>query len=214
MKNRKEGFSLIEVLVATSVLLVIIVLVSMVFQQQSGAFQSGVDRVGGQAALRNVAGMLVRDLTLAVDSEYYPNLPKNQFGNSKISFLATSGTFGKDLDGKWEGTPESTSLQLITYEQKGSVVERSVEGITYKFSGGTASWGRKGKKTAEINDGVKYPITFTLRTIDGTTTFPDAVEVNASFQSRLSSSQISGQCAGPNGEWGDKDDIYVGAKKR
>ena len=37
MKGR-QGFSLIEILIATSILLVIVVMVSMVFQQQSAAF--------------------------------------------------------------------------------------------------------------------------------------------------------------------------------
>ena len=64
-----SGFSLVEILVATTILLVIVVLVSMVFQQQSAAFQAGVDRTQGQSALRSVMGMVSRDLSLAVDSE-------------------------------------------------------------------------------------------------------------------------------------------------
>jgi prepilin-type N-terminal cleavage/methylation domain-containing protein len=66
----KKGFSLIEILISTAILLVIVVMVSMVFQQQSAAFQSGTDRVKGQASLRNAMGMIVRDLSLAVTNSY------------------------------------------------------------------------------------------------------------------------------------------------
>ena len=38
--NSKSGFSLIAVLISTAILLVIVVMVSMVFQQQSAAFQT------------------------------------------------------------------------------------------------------------------------------------------------------------------------------
>ena len=49
--DRRRGFSLIEILIATTILLVIVILASMVFQQTTGAYQSGERKVNAQVAL-------------------------------------------------------------------------------------------------------------------------------------------------------------------
>lgn len=118
--GRENGFTLIEIMVATAILLVIVVMCSMVIQQQSGAFQSGRDRVASQAALRTVVGMISRDLSQAVDDD------RNSFGSGSITFYANTGNAG-----------EGKTRQKISYSGSGSVT-RSVDGSSVTIYEGTS----------------------------------------------------------------------------
>lgn len=111
-QSRCGGFTIIEIMVATAILLVIVVMCSMVMQQQSGAFQGGRDKVAAQAALRTVIGMVSRDLSQAVYDK------GNSFSGSGISFYANTGD-ATEGNGK--------TIQKISYAA-GSAVTRSVDG--------------------------------------------------------------------------------------
>lgn len=68
------GFSLIEVMVATAILMVVVLMVGSIFTQASSAWDSGYSHAEGGAALRGVAGALTRDLQTAVDMrDFFPN---------------------------------------------------------------------------------------------------------------------------------------------
>ena len=197
------GFSLIEVLIATTILLVIVVLVSMVFQQQSGAFQSGVDRVKGQTVLRNVVGMVARDLAMAVDSEDYNGLSgdsRNKFNSRSISFL----TFGGEADG------DTLPLQRVTYSLASDGVTREVREV--KFSDG--GWAVGGGSSAQIASGLEN-LNFTA--IGGSDTFPNAVTIHAEVSTDGRTSFVIGRSAGPNGRLDNPmnsgcDDIFAGGR--
>lgn len=201
-----SGFSLVEILVATTILLVIVVLVSMVFQQQSAAFQAGVDRTQGQSALRSVMGMVSRDLSLAVDSEDYLGLPKNKFSSTSLSFLALTGVDGKDNVGAdSEGT---LSLQLIKYSYKNKVVSRKVSNIS--FSKG--EWKASGEEESALNS-KSNPINDLKFIVEGgTSTMPNNIRILASTKANTTASPVSGHSAGPNSLWNDDDDIFVGGR--
>lgn len=201
-----SGFSLVEILVATTILLVIVVLVSMVFQQQSAAFQAGVDRTQGQSALRSVMGMVSRDLSLAVDSEDYLGLPKNKFSSDSLSFLALTGVDGKDNVGAdSEGT---LSLQLIKYSYKNKVVSRKVSNIS--FSKG--EWKASGEEESALNS-KSNPINDLKFIVEGgTSTMPNNIRILASTKANTTASPVSGHSAGPNSAWNDDDDIFVGGR--
>lgn len=202
-----SGFSLVEILVATTILLVIVVLVSMVFQQQSAAFQAGVDRTQGQSALRSVMGMISRDLSLAVDSEDYLDLPKNKFSSTSLSFLALTGVDGKDNVGAdSEGT---LSLQLIKYSYSSKVVSREVSNISFSKGG----WKTSGAKKSALNSKTN-PINDLKFIVDdgGTSTMPNNIRIQASTKANTTASPVSGHSAGPNSLWNDDDDIFVGGR--
>ncbi len=201
-----SGFSLVEILVATTILLVIVVLVSMVFQQQSAAFQAGVDRTQGQSALRSVMGMVSRDLSLAVDSEDYLDLPKNKFSSTSLSFLALTGVDGKDNVGAdSEGT---LSLQLIKYSYSSKVVSREVSNISFSKGG----WKTSGAKKSALNS-KSNPINDLEFIVEGgTLTMPNNIRILASTKANTTASPVSGHSAGPNSLWNDDDDIFVGGR--
>lgn len=202
-----SGFSLVEILVATTILLVIVVLVSMVFQQQSAAFQAGVDRTQGQSALRSVMGMVSRDLSMAVDSEDYPGLPENDFSPESLSFLALTGVDGKNNEG--EDSEGTLSLQLIKYSYSSKVVSREVFNISFSKGG----WKKSGEKKVSALNSKSNPINDLKFIVEGgTSTMPNNIRILASTKANTTASPVSGHSAGPNSAWNDDDDIFVGGR--
>lgn len=211
---KKAGFSLIEILIATSILLVIVMMVSMVFQQQSAAFQSGEDRVKGQAAIRNVVGMMVRDLSLAVDPESITNAPEsNSFGARSIKFFATTGEAGVGVDGNEENsTKDCAVLQYISYSFSGGKVKREVTG--YKLRNDW-KWTKAGTASAYLNNDNNLldksaGISFTT---SDSSKFPSNVTIKAVYAGSSHAGFVRGESAGPDRDFNNqKDNIYVGGK--
>lgn len=206
---KKAGFSLVEILIATSILLVIVMMVSMVFQQQSAAFQSGEDRVKGQAAIRNIVGMMVRDLSLAVDSSCISNAPaRNEFRSNSIKFLAMTGEAGVNMEDRDE--KDGAVLQYVSYSFSGGRVRREVIGYKVDANG----WTKAGNSQSAYlnNDKNKLEsLAFTISPASGTV-FPSNVTVKAVYAGTSHAGFVRGQCAGNDGEWNTRDDIYVGGK--
>lgn len=198
----RAAFSLIEVLISTAILLVIVMMVSLVFQQQAGAIQSGQDRMNGQAALRNVMGMISRDLSLAVDSENYPGVTPNSFSGSGISFLATTGAIVDDSS----GNSAKTALQRIEYNVAGRIVKRRVSDIVL---GSDGKWNVSGGKSANIN-GSESLLEVNFEADGGTSTLPGSVKITAIYKGKGRSSLVSGQSAGEDRQFDTEDDILVG----
>ncbi len=196
------AFSLIEVLIATSILLVIVVLVSMVFQQQSGAFQAGTDRVKGQSAIRNLVAVLSRDLSMAVDAEDYGVSGANNFSGSGISFLANSGD------------SEVSPLQKISYSFSGGAVKRSVS----DGSQGANGWSFTESANGDVvtADSGLSSVSFSAFMANGESVgkgkFPAQVRVKATSKGSGSAAAISGRSLGPDKEADTDDDIFVGGK--
>ena len=199
--------ALIEILISTAILLVIVVMVSMVFQQQSAAFQSGTDRVKGQASLRNAMGMIVRDLSLAVTNSYGISDSDIKFTTSGISFLASTGTAGYDADGNEE--KGATAVQLISYDSAG---KRIVKGTIVADNDGSFKL-KKVSNESQHTATPSNPINVKY-TIEGNSRFPTYVTINASYTGSSSASSVTGESAGPDGNWNrTSDNIYVGGKK-
>lgn len=86
----RAGFSLIEVMVATGVLLVLVLMVSAVFRQASSSWDSGYSRAEGGMVIRSVMGTIQRELSKAVDGRYI--LP-SVFGDDPIKVDSKSVEF-------------------------------------------------------------------------------------------------------------------------
>jgi len=205
--NSKSGFSLIEVLISTAILLVIVVMVSMVFQQQSAAFQTGEDRVQSQATLRNIMGMISRDLSQAIDPAQYQSLSeisdsdgKSKFSSSEIQFFATSGN-----------ATEGTLVQNIKYSFSGSAVTRTCTDWEVDNNG---KWKKGNKASSRLNHPTTSPLDSFAFDIDGDSDYPERVAIRAAIRNTSHASAVSGQCAGPDKRFGTRDDIYVGEKKQ
>ncbi len=96
---RSAGFSLIELLMSITALILIVLVIALVFQQTHSAWGTGIRRAGVETTLRSVMGTIERDLTHAVDDATFVGLigPFNVFpapGSSAltIKFIALDGT--------------------------------------------------------------------------------------------------------------------------
>ena len=207
----RAAFTLIEILVAVTILLVIVVMGSMVFQETSGAFQSGNKKVSGQVAVRNVLGAIARDLALAVDSSKYEGLSvQNSFNGTSAKFVALTGTPGFDQNGNTNSAIRTA--QIINYSLGSGIVKRKAELLKCE----NGKWSKSGGYTeSELND--KYNKISTLDfsipvgyepPIDSL--LPWRVDVSASMADGVSFDSVGAGSGGRRGwDYGD-DNIYVG----
>jgi len=71
-KNRAaSGFSLIEVMVATLILMILVLMTGAVFKAGASAWDTGYAKAEGGAIVRTVAGVIQRELSKAVDARYF-----------------------------------------------------------------------------------------------------------------------------------------------
>ncbi len=70
----RAGFSLIEVMVATLILLVIVMMIGEIFRQGTSSWDSGYARAEGGMIVRGVIGSMQRELSSAVDGRLYPGV--------------------------------------------------------------------------------------------------------------------------------------------
>ncbi len=73
-QNVKAGFSLIEVMVATVILLIIVLMIGSVFRQGTSTWDSGYARAEGGMIVRAVIGAIQRELSTAVDGRLFPGV--------------------------------------------------------------------------------------------------------------------------------------------
>ena len=189
------GFSLIEILVATTILLVIVILASLVFQQTTGAYDTGERKVSANVALRNIVGAISRDLALAVDSEEYEGLPNNSWGASSIKFAALTGSPGK-------------TLQFITYTAGGNSVHRKAESYEYNNGWRKCDVSESDVYKAGTFDDATISVRFTASDNDN---LPECVYIRAELDTSGKSAAVGVRSKGRRAD-SDDDDIWVGYK--
>ena len=204
-RRGRGGFTLIEILVATSILLIIVLMMSMIFQQSSGAYQSGTNRVNEQKVLRNILGMISRDMTLAVDSRLYPGYD-NKFDSDMAAFVALTGT--PDAGGR--RTP-----QWIEFSYVGGKVKRSAFDLMWSKTGKRWVEDPMGAKQTSILNPEQDLAEFYFEILwptedDGTEMLPLQVDVFASLSHEGKYSFARGRSAGRDREFGTDDDIIAG----
>ena len=210
----RGGFTLIEILVATTILLVIVILASMVFQQTTGAYQTGERKVNAQVALRNIIGSMTRDLALAVDSDDYEGID-NDFASGGMTFIALTGKPGFDAAGN--ENQDCRTAHVITYSSNG---KRSEQALSCTMSGGRPKWNKKGERVeADLYDSSSYEgvgnidmsFEYAWPENDPDSTLPERVYIRAELESNGSVTTVGAGSGGRRG-WGSGDEIYVGYK--
>ncbi len=131
--SRSPGFTLIEVLVATAVMAVMVVMIGGLFQQASSSWDAGYIRAEGGMAVRAVVGALTRDVATAVDGRRFGlNAPVEVSGSSITLYRLAPGAVGGSRD-----------IVKVVYTG-GSTVKRTVGSSSSTiYSGGTGSNGAK-----------------------------------------------------------------------
>ncbi len=224
----RRGFSLIEILVAMSILVVIVLIVGGLFQQTSLAWTLGMQRATEQSNVRAVAGALGRDLASMVDpgnlviypsktggdqagalSEGLGGTTSNFVSSGSLKFwaLRSPDIFDEDLDA-------SRELVSIEYTASGNKVTRTVS--AYDTSGKSLSTSEsQGGSTSEfeLGDG-----SISFEAIDegfadfaspyGSNTAGVRIVVTPTKPSTITGYEIYVGSCGPDGIKGNEDDIY------
>ena len=123
----RAGFSMIEVLVAATILTIIVMMLGMLFQQTSLAWRTGSRRAEAYMQVRSAIGAIQRDASAAVDARFLPERfvdEKQNFSGGKLLFYTLTGTAEIDENDKWLFY---RSLKKITYETSGKRTEQVLQ---------------------------------------------------------------------------------------
>ena len=227
----RRGFSLIEILVAMSILVVIVLIVGGLFQQTSLAWTLGMQRATEQSNVRAVAGALGRDLASMVDPGNLAIYPSKNGGDQQVDALNTGlGVSPSDLISTGGGlkfwalrAPDmfdddtvETSRELVLIEYTaGNKVKRTVSAYDKSSSSPSSTSESQGGSTSEfaLEDG-----SISFEAIDegfadfaspyGSRTAGVRIVVTPTKPSTISGYEIYVGSCGPDGIKGNEDDIY------
>jgi prepilin-type N-terminal cleavage/methylation domain-containing protein len=217
--NKKNaGFSMIEVLVASTILVVIVMMLAMLFQQTGMAWRTGVRRADSFMQVRSLIGAIQRDAAKAVDQRSIPQELRDKLGggkqqkfdNSNLKFFTLS-TSGFEDNSIKNGTPRR-SLSFVEYETSGKRTETILlangdpEVIQSDVMDFVERVGNKNAPQTNLDsfDREDGP--------DGSAGLPLSIRLNASVTSQGYNLEIGAASAGPDGAWDTDDDIVTWIK--
>lgn len=194
--NRK-GFSLIEVLVATALLVMVVGMIGFVFRQSSMSWDSGIRRAEGTTQIRAVIGAIERDLRSAVDAREFGM--KNDFGKSSATFVALLEP--EDMD---ERVPVQVSYTI------GDKVTRKASVLSYSSGSWSASGGGDSAELLE-NDSADAVIHFEFDPVSGDDKdgLPAYVTIRAELTTVDKFSNFKVISFGRDGKENTRDDIVL-----
>jgi len=143
MQKNQSGFSMIEVLVASTIMMMIVMMLGMLFQQSSLAWRTGKQRADTYQQVRAIFGSIQRDASAAIDQNSLPqrlftgnNAPlsdSQNFSGGTLSFYTLTGTgFNNDEDAN-SGQAPRRSITFVKYSLNG---QRSIKTYVPVASGG------------------------------------------------------------------------------
>lgn len=195
VREARSAFSLIEVLVAMTILAIIVVMVAMVFQQSSLAWQSGTRRAEGSMTLRALVGFMQREMSQAVDARAFDEA--NLFDAGQARFVI--------LSDRIDATARAP--RLVMYSHAAGIVRR--QEFILEASGG--SWQRRPYDDFDLNAAMPLAeFEFQPRWgAGGTDALPLSVGIRAAVSQEGDVSSVGAWSFGPNriNENGEGDDI-------
>ncbi len=139
MLNRKDGFTLVELMVALALTAMVLAAVYRTFAVQQKVYTAQEQVVEAQQELRSGMELMVRELRMAGYNPTGSGLPAAAWGivtpsDNAVATDATSTsvTFGWDKDG--DGVQQAN--ELVTYTLNGTLLERRENGVAYDSSTG------------------------------------------------------------------------------
>lgn len=223
LRKLSAGFSMIEILVAMTILTIIVLIVAEIFQQTGLAWTLGLRRADEQTVTRAIVGTLTRDLSMMVDPNNFIVGPAEADEQVRSDAL-NSGNLSELPEGAWLSgnslafwvlkpsdptaqKPESRELAFVEYSA-GSKVRRTESRFSDNDSGSLST----GTDT-EFDLGSDGSLTFeTLNVSDkGFTSLYDlpglTIKVRPTTPVSVNDYEIAVASCGPDGKWGTDDDI-------
>ena len=128
----RAGFSLIEVMVATLILLIIVLMIGSIFSQGTSAWDTGYARAEGGMIVRGVVGSIQRELSMAVDGRLFPGA---WTASDPVDVHSSRVTFICFKESAIEGSTLVREPWLIAYEWGGREMTRSAKPLKVNASG-------------------------------------------------------------------------------
>lgn len=206
-QNRQAGFSMVEVLVASSILVVIVLMLSMLFQQTSLSWRTGVRRAEAFMAVRSAIGAIQRDAAAAVDERTIPKPLRNtmagsqQFSGSLRFFTLTGAGFDDAMN-----TPYR-ALKYVTYNSSGARTESVLQADGSKKTMPNSNVLNFVDKASSANKPVTRITAFDPVPGDDPAGLPLYVNIRAQVTYSGNALEIGAQSAGPDKVFDTKDDI-------
>ena len=156
------GFSLIEVMVATAVLLVVVLMLGSVFRQASSAWDSGYARAEGGMVVRGVLGSIHRELSHAVDGRHFPGAWSDSYmdvpvyvSDNTLAFIRPEFNYippRSEQQSEEEIEKQKEQYLLVTYTVGSGEVTRKWERLVWHASTSNPPgyWSTSGGKSSEI----------------------------------------------------------------
>lgn len=223
LRKLRAGFSMIEILVAMTILTIIVLIVAEIFQQTGLAWSLGLRRADEQTVTRAIVGTLTRDLSMMVDPNNFIVGPAEADDQVRADALNSAG-LSELSEGAWQSgnslafwvlkpsdptakKPESRELAFVEYSA-GSKVKRTESRFSDDGSGSLSA----GADT-EFDLGSDGSLTFETLNVseDGFTSLYDLpgliIKVRPTTPVSVNDYEIAVASCGPDGEWGTEDDI-------
>lgn len=224
--TRHTGFSLIEVLVAMTILSVIVLIMASVFKQTGIAWNLGARRSKAQANVRAAMGIISRDIGMAVDPNFFLPPKNSANGSSSTSAPSKETEFFKDQDfsdnnitfyilrpiDDPDDQQTTRELMKIEYSASGSNLKRKESVLR-----GT-SWSQTSSTDFDLGSG---SISFECSKSVDQQGAPSAgfqagyitVIMKPEDPPTIDDYDIGIGSCGPDGEWGTDDDITTWPKE-
>lgn len=208
---RRGGFTLLEVVVATSVLIILTLMVGSLFRQATSSWNAGRVRGEGSMIARSVLGSVSRDLATAIDGRPYgfSGGPEASGGTLEFVCLKSAGANGQTVhkitynvtstgatrkDEIWDGDSFGSARSFTLFEIGSGV--SPIEAVSFEPVGPSAQ-----TRAFEKNAGAKWP---------GAT----AVKLRMKLSQKGAFTGVSVRSLGKNGtgdtdNGSDNDDIVV-----
>jgi prepilin-type N-terminal cleavage/methylation domain-containing protein len=189
-----EGFTLIEIAVATTILAIVVLILSQVFHQSSLAWTSGMRKASGNMTGRTAMSLMARDLmNAAADPDLLKRTEFTHGGNS-----VTFPSFGAaDVNDR--------AARLMRYDLSDNQLRRSVA----RPSGVYGQWlgfgdvsplvTNVGSFVVETSDGANYS--------DGDGRLPEWVRLRLTMKTEADVSRVDARSLGRDGRINTADDI-------
>lgn len=155
LRNARSAFTLIEVMVATGILVILVLMVGGLFSQASDVWDSGYVRAEGGMVARAIVGSIQRDLQTAVDGRAFDGLGFGEHpvksGGGSLEFVSLA-----PIDPTREKKDGDRGIRLVSYSvTKGSVkrTESLVKSAGVDRATGRAKWTKGASTSSTIYQG-------------------------------------------------------------
>ena len=206
---------MIEVLVASTILLVIVMMLAMLFQQTSMAWRTGLRRADASMQIRSLIGSIQRDAAKAVAENSIPKELRDLLGGSQSFGSGALAFYTLSADGFQRDDFSDfarRSLSFVEYTSKGTRRETIL-----------LANGNKEVKDSNVGNlfldstGKPEPhVVFEIIKAAGAPagSLPLSILFRADITPQGFNLEIGAASDGPDGAWGTKDDICTWSKKK